>query len=58
MEVTITANDLIDKGIWEEACELLSINVWAVNEGLMDSDHKLSFTQEQADKLGLLDLNL
>ncbi len=58
MEIIITAKELIDKGIWDEACELLGINIGAVNAGLMSSDYRLSFTQEQANKIGLLDLNL
>ncbi len=54
MKIIITSNDLMDKGIWEEACELLGINVWAVNEGLMDSDEELYLTEDRANKLGLL----
>ena len=52
MKIIITPNDLMDKGIWEKACELLGINVWAVNEGLMDSDKELYLTEDQANKLG------
>ena len=33
MEIIITAKELIDKGIWDEACELLGINIGAVNAG-------------------------
>ena len=54
MKIIITPNDLMDKGIWEKACELLGINVWAVNEGLMDSDEELYLTEGRANKLGLL----
>ena len=54
MEITLTVDELMDKDLWIEACELLGINEWAVNEGLMDSDEELTFTEEQAHKLGIL----
>ena len=54
MKVTMTAGELIDKGLWDKACEMLGLNVWAVNEGLMTSDTGIDFTEEQARGIGLL----
>jgi hypothetical protein len=53
--VAATAGSLLDKGAWEQACDMLGLNPWAVNEGLLDRDERLTFTIEQARELGLLD---
>jgi hypothetical protein len=54
MKISITAEELIDKMLWEEVCEMKGINVWAVNEGLMATDEIIELTEEQAKKLGLI----
>jgi len=54
MKIVVTAQELLDKGLWGDACELLGLNEWAVNEGLMDSDEELTLTEEQAKTLGLI----
>jgi len=53
MEITITAGELLDQGLWEDACELLNINIWTISEGQMDLDYTFSLSMEQAGKLGL-----
>lgn len=53
MKITITAGELIDKGVWDEFCNLFGISVWAVNEGRMSSDEEFTLTLEQARKIGL-----
>jgi len=54
MKIIITAGEISNKGLWEEACELLDINVWALNEGTIDSDEELVLSEDQARQLGLL----
>lgn len=54
MNVTVTARELLDRLVWTEACEMLGLNEWAVNEGRMSADDTVALTVEQADKLGLL----
>ncbi len=54
MEVTLTARELLDNGKWEEVCDLKGINVWAINEGLMDETEEISLTLEEAKELGLI----
>jgi len=49
MEIVITANEAIELGIWEQLCNLLEWNVWAVNEGAMDANQK-----DEARQLGLI----
>lgn len=41
VRVTMTAEELIDRGLWDWYCELTDTNVWAVNEGRMDQDTEL-----------------
>ncbi len=53
MTITLTAREILDREIWDEFCALRDINVWAVNEGLMDEDEQFTFTEEEARKLGL-----
>jgi len=57
MKIVVTARDLLDRGVWDQACDLLGLNVWAVAEGLMDSDDEVTLSEEQARKLGLLPSN-
>ena len=54
MEVRIAAGELLDRLVWERACDMLGLNPRAVNEGLMDSGDKVTLTLEQAAELGLL----
>jgi len=54
MKIILTAQEILDRGVWDEFCEMKGINPWAINEGLMDSDEEFIFTEKDAEKLGLL----
>jgi len=54
MKVLITGRELLDRGVWDQACDMLGMNVWAINEGQMDSTEELTLTEEQAQELGIL----
>lgn len=54
MKIVTTPAELMDRLRWEEACEMLGYNEWAVAEGLMDSGEEITLTEEQATVLGLL----
>lgn len=54
MKIQITAREALDKGIWDEVCELKGWSVWILNEGRMDSSELISLTEEEAEKLGLI----
>ena len=54
MKISLTAGELISKGIWDEVCELKGLNIWAVNEGLMDRGEEINFNEEEAKQLGIL----
>lgn len=53
MKVIITANEAIIYGFWDRLCNLKGINLWVVNEGLMDGDHEIELTVEEAQQLGV-----
>ena len=53
MRIIITAEEAIDKGIWEEVADIAGYDYYAVNEG-MDPNEEISLTEEQAIKLGLI----
>lgn len=54
MKVLVTADELMDKGRWDEYCEDHGINIWAVKEGLMSSDDTFSLTEDEAKKYGFV----
>ena len=49
MKIIVTADE-----IWEDFCNKHGINEWAINEGLMEPDHKFSLSPEEAEEYGLL----
>ena len=53
MKIIITAEEAINRGVWEKLCDMKGINVWAVNEDLMDNDQEITLTEEEARILGL-----
>ena len=54
MKIVISAIELVDRGKWLKACDLLGINIWAVKEGLMGGDDTLTLTEKQAKELELI----
>ena len=52
--VKITANEAIDMGIWGKLCSMRGINEYAVSEGLMEGDHVMILTKEEAKQVGIL----
>ena len=54
MKLKITPRELMDRHLWDRACELTGLNPWVVNEGQMDSDEDIELTAGQAVALGLL----
>ncbi len=55
MEITITttAQEIMDRGAWEEFCELRGINPWCVSEGLMDPDEQFTLSPREMGIIGL-----
>jgi hypothetical protein len=54
VKVIVTPRELFDRHIWTEACDLLGINSWAVNEGQMDSGEAITLTEDQAAQLRIV----
>ena len=54
MHIQMTAGELLDKEVWEEFCAMFDINVWAINEGLMDVSEKFNLSVFQAKTLGII----
>lgn len=53
MKVVITAREAMNRGVWDEFCEMAGLSVYAMNEG-MDPEQEFILTEEQARELGLL----
>lgn len=54
MKIIVTAEEIIDRGEWEKFCEDRGINVYAVNEGLMDEDEEFILNYGEANKYGFI----
>ena len=50
MKIIIKAEEIINRGIWEEFCEDRGINVYAVKEGLMDNDEEFVLSLKEVYK--------
>lgn len=57
MKISISAGELLERGLWQSACELLGFNEWVINEGLLSSEDDVLLTPDQAIRLGLIDEN-
>lgn len=57
MKYLITFGELIDRGLWLSYCEKFGINEWAVNEGLASSDDEVVLTEEEAQELGIINVD-
>ena len=54
MRIVLTASEINDRGCWERFCEERGIDVWAMNQGLMESSEEFSFTEEEAINFGFI----
>jgi hypothetical protein len=52
--VAITSAELMDRGLWRQACDMLGLGEWNVNEGQMTSDSPILLSESQACRLGLV----
>ena len=51
--ITLTAQELLDSGFWEEFCAVRGWNVYAINEGLIDMDENIHLSEEELKQLGI-----
>lgn len=51
INVKATARDIIDAGLWEDYCNTTGTNIYAVNEGLIQSDELLTLPVKIGAKL-------
>lgn len=51
MEYVLTASEILDRYNWERFCALRGINVWAINEGLMDYDEEFILTEKELEQI-------
>ncbi len=54
MKILVTVEEIMDKGHWDDYCEEHSINVWAVNEGLMSSNEEVYLSEKEAKQYGFI----
>lgn len=57
MKIIVTAQEILDKGVWEEYCDENGICHYCMAEGLMDSDEEIELTEEQAIKYNFIKPN-
>ena len=54
MKVTVTLQDILDKGAWDRYCDMRGWDVYIINEGKASPDEEVTLTTEQAVELGFL----
>ena len=54
MEIIITAQEALDRGLWDDLCKIKGINPYAITEGIMDRTTPISLNTEEAVKLRLI----
>lgn len=52
--VTVTAQELLDKGRWSDYCDKYGINPYCINEGRMDSTDEVEISYEDAMNWGFI----
>lgn len=55
MQYVITVGEALNKGIWDDLCNMFGINPWAMNEGLMESSHEFKLSHKEAKLLHLIE---
>lgn len=51
--MNITANQALDKGLWDKLCQLKGWSVWRLNEGTLHGDEPIELTYKEAFALGM-----
>lgn len=55
MIITITLREFADRtGMSDEACAVVGLNPWCLNEGLASADDTIELNDDQARKLGFI----
>jgi len=54
MKIRITFGELLDKGLWDDYCNLTGLNPYCMAEGQADSDEEVNIDAEQAKQWGLI----
>ena len=54
MKIVLTAEEILDRGLWEKFCEQRGYSVWCMNEGQMLGSEEFVFTEKQAQELGIV----
>ena len=52
MKIIVTVSEAIEKGYWDRICDWRGWNVWAGNDGRMDSEEAIELTEWEANQLG------
>ena len=54
MRIILTAKEIMDLGLWSRTCDRKGFNPYAVNEGLIESNDDLEFTEDEAIEIGFI----
>ena len=53
MKITLTLQEIMNRGKWDAYCALMGLNPWFVNEGLGSMTDEVTLTYEQLSFLGM-----
>ena len=54
MKIILTVKELVELGLWERAADKKGIEVWSLNEGIIDENEPIELTKEEAEDLGII----
>ncbi len=55
MGFSFTADELIERDLWDNYCKISGLSVWSYNEGQVDEDEVFHLTDNEAIYLGLME---
>ena len=54
MKIIVTVKEIMDKGYWDDFCDIKGWNPWCVSEGLCSSDEKIELSRNEAQKFNFI----
>lgn len=54
MQVVLTAQELLERGLMGEVCEMKGLSDWVLATGAIRMDHEVSLSVQEAQRLGLV----
>lgn len=54
MRIVLTIQEVMERGLLVEVCEMHGLNEWALAAGRIDHSFEVSLSEQEAQRLGLI----